>query len=97
MDSAGHPPGLDDDAIATAMRALLAARDPHASICPSEVARHLHADEAAWRALMPRVRHVAVTLWCLGQVRITRHGEDVAPRQLEQGPIRIARGPGFPD
>jgi hypothetical protein len=42
--------------------ALLDARAPTATICPSDAARALGADEAAWRALMPEVRQVAAEL-----------------------------------
>ncbi|WP_408155488.1 DUF3253 domain-containing protein [Paraburkholderia strydomiana] len=42
------------------MRALPGRRAPPASICPSDVARRLAADESGWRALMSVVRPVTL-------------------------------------
>lgn len=74
---------------------LLADRAETSSICPSEVARSLETDEAAWRALMPKVRAVAWTLQTAGEIRITRKDEDVTEEMLENGPIRLRRGTQF--
>jgi hypothetical protein len=83
-------------AIEAAIVHLLQQRAPTSSICPSDVARHLHPhDEAAWRALMPQVREVAATLRDKGHLRITRGGKDVAPQDVHHGAIRLARGPAF--
>ena len=83
----------DDRLVETTLLALLAARAPEASICPSEVARALvPRDEQAWRALMPQVRAVAATLARQGRLRITRHGSELSPEQLGGGPIRLHRG-----
>ena len=56
---------------------LLAARDPGKSICPSEVARALDAQE--WRRLLPQVKATAVGLARAGRLQITRHGKAVDP------------------
>jgi hypothetical protein len=59
------------------------------------VARALRSDEAAWRALMPRVREVAAAMRSEGRLRITRGGVDVPADALHRGAIRLARGTGF--
>lgn len=70
-------------------------RAASASICPSDVARALAPQEAAWRALMPAVRDAARALADTGRITITRRGETIDPADLEGGPIRLARGPRF--
>lgn len=59
------------------------------SICPSEVARALAHDEAAWRALMPFIRAVASDMRDAGEIRITQRGEDVGSEPV-RGPVRLA-------
>jgi glucose/arabinose dehydrogenase len=86
---------MNDADIAAKAKALLAKRAPSSSICPSEVARALSSDEPTWRALMPQVRRVAVTLMTDGRLRITRRGVDVAADDVDSGPIRLARGLRF--
>jgi Protein of unknown function (DUF3253) len=86
---------IGDDAIAATIVALLQRRAADASICPSEVARALAGDEAVWRALMPRVRRVAMRWRDAQRLRITRGGRDVAPGDEQRGAIRLARGPNF--
>ena len=85
------PPGDAD--IAEAIEALLAARAAASSICPSEVARRLRADE--WRPLMPAVRRVAATMAAAGRLRITQGEAAVSPQALldgaVRGPIRLRR------
>ena len=76
----------DVNAITAAIRDLTAARGPAKSICPSEVARLLGGDD--WRDLMPAVRDAAAELSDAGDVRVTRGGEPVDPRN-PCGPIRI--------
>jgi Protein of unknown function (DUF3253) len=88
-------PEIGDDAIAATIVALLRSRAADASICPSEAARALAGEEAAWRALMPRVRSVAMRWRDARRLRITRGGRDVAPGDEQRGAIRLARGPGF--
>jgi hypothetical protein len=77
--------------------ALLGARREAASICPSDVARTLSSDEARWRALMPAVRAVAARLAESGVIRITQGETTVPPAQIDNGPIRLRRGPAFED
>lgn len=93
-----------DDRLAEAARALLAARAADASICPSDVVRGLWRDAAppaapsdGWRAWMPAIRGVAVTLAVQGVLRITRGAETLPPdaARLGAGPIRLRRGPRF--
>jgi hypothetical protein len=70
--------------------ALLDARAPTATICPSDAARALGADEAAWRALMPEVRQVAAELVRAGRLRVTQQGDDVDALSAH-GPVRLGR------
>lgn len=88
-------PTADDDAIRDALFALLDRRASGATVCPSEVARALTADDD-WRPLMPRIRQVARRLAAQGRLRLTRRGVDVdlnidAPGG--GGPIRLGRPP----
>ncbi len=76
------------------MRALLARRLPQQSICPSEVARALSADETRWRALMPQVRSVAADLARKDVVQITQRG-DLVDLGTVRGPVRLMRGRHF--
>ncbi|RPD85367.1 DUF3253 domain-containing protein [Luteimonas sp. 100069] len=85
-------PAVGDATIAAAIRALLAARGPAASICPSEVARRLPAD-ANWRDAMPEVRRVARALAQAGEIVITRGEAALDPAAPLSGPIRLRRGP----
>lgn len=82
-------PTPDDAAIEAAMRTLVDTRAGR-SICPSEVARLLIADEDGWRVLMPRVREVAQRLARDGHVRLLRKGVVLDPDAPGAGPIRIA-------
>jgi hypothetical protein len=79
-----------DERIAAAIFALLAARAADGTICPSEAARALAGDEAAWRALMPEIRRVAAALAQAGSLRVTQHGEEV-DALTARGPIRLGR------
>lgn len=77
------------DATETRILTLLAARAPGATLCPSEVARALAADDsAAWRARMPQVRAAVDRLFADGAVQLSWKGEPMAARQ---GPYRIGR------
>jgi Protein of unknown function (DUF3253) len=86
---------VTDDDIAQEIVRQLARRAADSSICPSEVARALESDEAAWRALMPRVREVAAAMRDKGRVRVARGGINVPGSELHRGAIRLARGPDF--
>lgn len=86
---------LDSQSIEACLLALLAKRAPAASICPSDVARALDVNEAGWRALMPEVRQVAARLAEEGAILITKSDREVAPEDIDFGPIRLRRGPKF--
>jgi hypothetical protein len=73
--------------LAAAMRALLHHRRPESSICPSDAARV--AGGETWRGLMDTAREVAGEL--------SGEGVVVIRRKRDTGPIRIARGPAWPD
>ena len=64
-------------ALEQAIFALLAEREAGKSICPSEAARAVDAQD--WRRLMRPVRAVAVGLARAGRLVITRHGKPVDP------------------
>lgn len=81
---------VGDERIAATLFDLLDRRRADATLCPSDVARALGADEAAWRALMPRVRAVAAALAARGLLRVTRGGRDV-DAEAPGGPIRLGR------
>lgn len=82
---------MSDDRIERTIVALLDARAPESTICPSDVARALAPDdEAAWRALMPQVREVAAALATDGRLRVTRRGV-VVDALAPGGPIRLGR------
>ncbi len=82
--------GVDDagSALERAIDALLDARAPGATICPSEAARAV--DPAGWRELMPEARAAAGRLAARGSVEVTQRGAvvDVA---TARGPVRIRR------
>jgi hypothetical protein len=86
---------VSDDDIAQEIVRQLSRRAAESSICPSEVARALQSDEAAWRALMPQVREVAAVMRDAGRLRITRGGVEVPSDTLHSGAIRLVRGPDF--
>ena len=80
--------------LAAATRALLRHRRPEATICPSDIARVVGG--AGFRALMDQARSVIGELRAQGAVRVTQGGHDVDPA-TSRGPIRVARGPDWPD
>ncbi|UHH08549.1 DUF3253 domain-containing protein [Luteimonas fraxinea] len=82
----------DDARITTDIRALLDARAPDASICPSDVARRLYPEDA-WRDAMPDVRRVACVLAGDGVICITQSDVVLDPEAPISGPIRLRRGP----
>jgi hypothetical protein len=60
--------------------ALLAARGPDKTVCPSEAARALGGDHPdGWGPLMQPIRRVAVGLARQGRLVITRKGRIVDP------------------
>ncbi|HTI34542.1 MAG TPA: DUF3253 domain-containing protein, partial [Miltoncostaea sp.] len=86
-----------DDGRATrlraAMLALLQARDPGKTICPSDAARV--GGGPSWRGAMPAARDVAAALAGDGLVEVRQGGRPVAVGTA-RGPVRIARGPRWP-
>ncbi|MBC7605113.1 MAG: DUF3253 domain-containing protein [Ramlibacter sp.] len=78
--------------IPNAIVELLENRAPEASICPSEVARHLAGDEGSWRRLMEPVRAAAAHLAEKKIVRLTQGDKEVDLMSPIKGPIRIRRG-----
>ncbi|EIK94119.1 hypothetical protein PMM47T1_23712 [Pseudomonas sp. M47T1] len=83
---------IDDSMITRAIFALLSQRANDDSICPSDVARVLSADEALWRALMPDIRRVAACLAEADVLRITQGELTLPPNAIGSGPIRLRRG-----
>lgn len=66
--------------IEAAILRLAGERDSGKTICPSEAARAIAGNEgAAWGALMPEVRKIAVRLANEGRLVITRKGKPVDP------------------
>lgn len=98
-DDAARQAPADDAAIAQALWALLQARAPAASVCPSDAARALGGSQAEWRARMPAVRAVAAELARQGLLSLTRGALTLDPHDPEAllgGPLRVRRGPRFP-
>jgi hypothetical protein len=85
-------------AIAAQILALLRQRAPLASICPSVAPRSLFKD---WREHMPMTRLVAAKMARDSVIQITQGSLLVDPNAVEQGlikgPIRLRRGPLFPE
>jgi hypothetical protein len=77
------------EAISAEILRQTTARGPGKSICPSEVARALQPDEAAWRRLMGPVRTAAVQLAREGHVEVLRKGKPVNPEEEIRGVIRL--------
>ncbi len=72
--------------------ALLTARKPGATLCPSEVARVLAtAAGTAWRDEMPTV-HAAID--CMVAEELIRLSWKGTAMEVREGPYRIARGEG---
>jgi hypothetical protein len=80
---------MTDADIEAQIFALLAQRQPGATICPSEVARALATRGGAWRGHMPQVRQVAQSLAQQHRLHITRGGVPVADATAPGGPIRL--------
>jgi Protein of unknown function (DUF3253) len=83
--------------IASVILSLLHQRDPASSICPSDVARTLAEGAAQWRPLMPRVRDEARALARSGAIVITQRDAVLDPDTPLHGPLRLRRGPMFPE
>ncbi|HTI34952.1 MAG TPA: DUF3253 domain-containing protein [Miltoncostaea sp.] len=76
-----------------AMLSLLRARDPEKTICPSDAARVVGGP--SWRPAMPAARDVAAALADDGLLEVRQRGRPVDVRAA-RGPVRIARGHGWP-
>jgi hypothetical protein len=70
-----------------AMRALLRARPPISSICPSDAARI--AGGPHWRKLLPKARELARDAARAGKVIVTQRNKKLDPASDWRGPIRI--------
>jgi hypothetical protein len=79
----------DHEAIAAEILRQTTERGPAKSICPSEVARALAAEEDAWRRLLGPVRATAIRLAREGQVEVLRKGKPVDPEAGIRGVIRL--------
>lgn len=79
---------MTDADIEARIFALLSARQPGATICPSEVARALAPEGGAWRDHMPQVRQVAQALAQQDRLKVTRGGVPV-DATAPGGPIRL--------
>lgn len=79
-----------DLSLEAAIRDLLAARAPTATICPSEAARRVAGSQREWRPLMDAARAAAARLAERGEVEIVQGGRPVEPATAK-GPVRIRR------
>jgi hypothetical protein len=79
-----------DQRLETELLALLGERGDHKTICPSQLARRLEPDEAAWRALMEPIRMAARRLHHRGRLEIVQGGRLVDPDSA-RGPLRLRR------
>ena len=80
----------DTALIEASVLALTEARGVDASICPSEVARHLQPER--WQALMVPVRDAALRLQAAGRIDILRKGKPVSAPDV-RGVIRLRARP----
>ena len=78
---------MSEPVIREAILAQTAARGADKSICPSEVARAIDAEQ--WRSLMTRVRREATVLAREGRIDILRKGKPVDPEGEIRGVIRL--------
>jgi len=76
---------VTDAEIERTIVALLEARDPGKTICPSDAARALADD---FRALMEPVRHVARDMVARGELEVTQSGR-VVDIDTARGAIRL--------
>ncbi|MCB9616399.1 MAG: DUF2256 and DUF3253 domain-containing protein [Sandaracinus sp.] len=77
-----------DADIERTLLALVDARGADKTICPSEVARRLFADD--WRPWMERVRQAGRRLAARGEVEFRQGGRAVDPDDV-RGAVRLAR------
>ncbi len=79
--------GSDGNEVARAILALVDARGPDRSICPSEAARALASGDA-WRGRLGEVRREAVRLAREGRIAILRKGKPIDPDEI-RGVVRL--------
>lgn len=88
--------GPTDEALERAILELLRIRRGGATICPSEAARRVAADEGrageAWRELMEPARMAARRLAERGDIDVTQKNRPVDP-STAKGPIRLRLRP----
>ncbi len=82
--------GSDDRDLERAILELLAQRARGVSICPSEAARAVSAEE--WQRLMEPARRAARRLVAAGRLEILQRGRPVDP-STAKGPIRLRLRP----
>ena len=68
---------MNIEAITAAMLRIAAERGPEKSLCPTDVARAVSAEN--WRSLLGAVRQVAADLARAGKVEILRKGKPSNP------------------
>ncbi|MBJ7249986.1 MAG: DUF3253 domain-containing protein [Acetobacteraceae bacterium] len=77
---------MNIEAITTAMLQIAAERGPEKSLCPTDVARAVSAED--WRPLLGAVRKVAADLARQGKIEILRKGKPINPDEM-RGVIRL--------
>ena len=83
-----HGVGDVDRQLEASLESLLDRRSATASVCPSEAARAVGADD--WSELMEPARMAARRLVASGRAEITQGGQVVDPSRFK-GPIRVRR------
>lgn len=76
----------DDLAVEAALRDRLGRVRSGGTVCPSEAARDVSADD--WRRLMDPARDAVRRLVAAGEAEVTQHGE-VVELDTARGPIRV--------
>ena len=77
---------MNIEAITNAMLRIAAERGPEKSLCPTDVARAVSAEN--WRPLLGAVRKVAADLARQGKIEILRKGKPISPDEI-RGVIRL--------
>ena len=77
---------MNIEGITTVMLKIAAERGPEKSLCPTDVARAVSAED--WRPLLGAVRKVAADLARQGKIEILRKGKPINPDEM-RGVIRL--------
>ena len=77
---------MNIEAITAALLHLAAERGPEKSLCPTDVARAVSAEN--WRPFLGAVRKVAADLARQGKIEILRKGKPINPDEM-RGVIRL--------